>query len=77
MPDFLFYGDSERNAALRHELPVSIGDPFLLGIVGGRLHVMTNMLERDRMAVAAPGAVLHDIVDLGFQELRESGMCHH
>ena len=77
MPDFLFYGDSERNAALRHELPVSIGDPFLLGIVGGRLHVMTNMLERDRMAVAAPGAVLHDIVDLGFQELRESGMGHH
>jgi Xaa-Pro aminopeptidase len=77
MPDFLFYGDSERNAALRHELPVSIGDPFLLGIVGGRLHVMTNMLERDRMAVAAPDAVLHDIVDLGFQELRESGMGYH
>jgi Xaa-Pro aminopeptidase len=77
MPDFLFYGDSERNAAVRHELPVSIGDPFLLGIVGERLHVMTNMLERDRMAVAAPGAVLHDIVDLGLQELRESGMGHH
>ena len=77
MPDFLFYGDSERSAALRHELPVSIGDPFLLGIVGGRLHVMTNMLERDRMAAAAPEAVLHDIVDLGFQGLRESGMGHH
>jgi Xaa-Pro aminopeptidase len=77
MPDFLFYGDSERSAAMRHELPVSIGDPFLLGIVGGRLHVMTNMLERGRVAEVAPGAVLHDIADLGFQELRDSGMGYH
>jgi Xaa-Pro aminopeptidase len=77
MSDFLFYGDSERSAALRHELPISIGDPFLLGIVGGRLHLMTNMLERDRMAAAAPDAVLHDIADLGFAELRGSGMGYH
>jgi Xaa-Pro aminopeptidase len=75
--DFLFYGDTERSAAIRHELPVAIGDPFLLGIAGGRLHVMTSSLERARVAEAAPDAVLHDIVDLGFYDLLETGMSHH
>jgi Xaa-Pro aminopeptidase len=74
--DFLFYGDTERSAAMRHELPVAIGDPFLLGIVDGRLHAMTNSLERDRVAAWAPHAQLHDIDNLGFAELRESGMDH-
>ena len=50
MTDLLFYGDTERSPAMRHELPVSIGDPFLLGIVGGRLHVMVSTLERSRVA---------------------------
>jgi Xaa-Pro aminopeptidase len=77
MADFLFHGDTERSAAMRHELPVSIGDPFLLGIVGGRTHVMTSNLERTRVAAAAPDAVLHDIADLGFHELLESGMSSH
>jgi Xaa-Pro aminopeptidase len=74
--DFLFHGDTERSAAMRHELPVSIGDPFLLGIVGGRMHVMASTLERTRIAAAAPDAVLHDLADLGFHELLESGMSH-
>ncbi len=74
MTDFLFYGDTERSAAMRHELPVAIVDPFLLGIVGGRMHVMASPLERTRITAAAPDAVLHDIADLGFYELLESGM---
>ena len=74
MADFLFYGDTERSAAMRHELPLTIVDPFLLGIVGGRMHVMASPLERTRIAAAAPDAVLHDIADLGFYELVESGM---
>jgi Xaa-Pro aminopeptidase len=77
MTDFLFHGDTARSAAMRHELPVSIGDPFLLAIVGGRMHVMVNSLERARVAAAAPDAVLHDIADLGFHELLESGMSFH
>ncbi|HEV2013431.1 MAG TPA: M24 family metallopeptidase [Candidatus Dormibacteraeota bacterium] len=77
MTDFLFYGDTERSAAIRHELPVSIGDPFLLAIVGGRLHVTVSSLERTRVAAVAPDAVLHDIADLGFYELIESGMSGH
>jgi Xaa-Pro aminopeptidase len=72
--DFLFHGDTERSAAMRHELPISIGDPFLLGIVGGRMHVMASTLERSRIAAAAPDAALHDLAELGFYELLESGM---
>jgi Xaa-Pro aminopeptidase len=77
MTDFLFHGDTERSASMRHELPVAIGDPFLLGIVDGRMHVMASHLERSRIATAAPDAVLHDIADLGFYELLESGMRYH
>jgi Xaa-Pro aminopeptidase len=77
VPDFLFYGDTERSAALRHELPVAIIDPFLLAIVDGRLHVLANPLEADRIAAAAPDAVLHHMRDLGLLELLESGLPGH
>jgi Xaa-Pro aminopeptidase len=74
MTDFLFHGDTERSAAMRHELPVSIGDPVLLAIIDGRCHVALSSLERERVAAAAPDAVLYDIADLGFYELLESGL---
>jgi Xaa-Pro aminopeptidase len=77
MTALLFYGDTERSPAMRHELPVTIGDPFLLGIVDGRLHVMTSRLERSRIEAAAPDAVLHDFDDLGFRQLLETGMSRH
>jgi Xaa-Pro aminopeptidase len=77
MTALLFYGDTERSPAMRHELPVTIGDPFLLGIVDGRLHVMASGLERTRIEAAAPDAVLHDYDELGFRELLESGMSRH
>ncbi len=68
-PALLIYGDTERSAALRHELPIAIGDPFLFGLVDGRPHVMASSLERERIAAALPEAELHDIRDLGFYEL--------
>jgi Xaa-Pro aminopeptidase len=77
MTALLFYGDTERSPAMRHELPVTIGDPFLLGIVDERLHVMASSLERTRIEAAAPDAVLHDYEDLGFRELLESGKNRH
>ncbi|MFL5870950.1 MAG: M24 family metallopeptidase [Solirubrobacterales bacterium] len=73
-PPLLIYGDSVRNATLRHELPLAIMDPFLLGVIDGRTHVMVNFLERDRVEEVAPDAVLHDTRDLGFYELLDSGM---
>src|SRR3954471_5380009 len=74
MPDFLFYGDTETSYALRHELPTVIGDPFLLGIVDGRIHLSLSFLERARVSAVAPDAVQHDFGALGFGELRMSGM---
>ncbi|MDX6535269.1 MAG: Xaa-Pro aminopeptidase [Gaiellales bacterium] len=74
MADLLFYGNTDRSPAMRHELPLSIGDPFLLGITGGRVHITVNSLERARVEAVAPNAVLHDIADLGFFELLRSGV---
>jgi Xaa-Pro aminopeptidase len=73
-PALLFYGDTLRSAALRHELPLAIMDPFLLGVIDGRTHVMASNLEIDRIAETAPDAVLHDVRDLGFYELMDTGM---
>ncbi|HYX87676.1 MAG TPA: M24 family metallopeptidase [Gaiellales bacterium] len=77
MTDLLFYGDTERSAAMRHELPVAIGDPFLVGIVDGRMHVMASPLERARIASAAPDAVILDMTDLGLYDLLGNGMRRH
>ena len=77
MTDFLFYGDTERSPAMRHELPVRIIDPFLIGIVDERMHVLASPLERARIEAGAPEAVLHDMADLGLYELLESGMSFH
>jgi Xaa-Pro aminopeptidase len=77
MTDFVFYGDTERSPAMRHELPVSIGDPFLLAIVSGQMHVTVSGLEHTRVAAAAPDAVLHTFTDLGFHELLGTALSHH
>src|SRR5215471_6248018 len=77
MPDFLFFGDTEHSAAMRHELPVAIGDGFLIGIVDGRTHITVSHLERARVEEAAPDAVLHDFAELGFRELLTRGMTFH
>ena len=77
MPDFVFYGDTERSPAMRHELPITIGDAFLLAIVDGRLHLSVSGLESGRVAAVAPDAVQHDFVALGFLELREQGLSMH
>jgi Xaa-Pro aminopeptidase len=73
-PALLIYGASETSAALRHEVRVPIMDAFLFARVDGRPHVMVSGLERSRVEGALPDAALYDINDLGFSELRESGL---
>jgi Xaa-Pro aminopeptidase len=72
--DVLLYGDTERSAALRHEVPIAIGDPFLYAEVGGRRYIMASNIERERIAGARPDAELLEIGELGFYELLRSGM---
>ena len=41
---------TERSPAMRHEIPIAIGDPFLYVERDVRRVVLTNSLERDRLA---------------------------
>src|SRR4051794_13520022 len=74
MADVLLYSDTERSAALRHEIPIAIGDPFGYAEVGGRAIILTSSLEQDRIAAARPDAELIEWGDVGFHELLESGL---
>jgi Xaa-Pro aminopeptidase len=73
MPTLLLYGDSERSPAIRHEVPVAIGDPFLFADISGRRAVLISWLDRDRVFSALPDAELLDFFDLGLRELMEAG----
>jgi Xaa-Pro aminopeptidase len=74
MPDVFLYNDTERSAALRHEIPIAIGDPFGYAEVDGRAVILTSSLEQDRIAAVRPDAELIEWADVGFFELLESGM---
>jgi hypothetical protein len=54
MPVLLLFGDTERSPAMRHEVPVSIGDPLMFAEVDGRVTILTTWLERDRIAAVLP-----------------------
>jgi Xaa-Pro aminopeptidase len=74
MPALLLYGDTERSPAVRHEIPVAIGDGLLFAEVDGRRTILTSWLERDRIAAVLPDAEMLDFVDLGMRALVEQGM---
>lgn len=54
MTDVLILDDTERGPELRHEVPVSIGDPFLYAETGGRRIAIVWSIEGDRIAVVEP-----------------------
>jgi Xaa-Pro aminopeptidase len=74
MSDVLLYSDTERSAAMRHEIPIAVGDAFAYAEVGGRTFVLTTSLEQDRIAAVRPDAEIIEWADVGFFELLESGM---
>ena len=74
MTDVLLHGDTVRSPEMRHELPIAIGDPFLVMEHDGRTIVLTNALERDRIAAVLPDALLMLGSDLGLLDLVEGGM---
>jgi Xaa-Pro aminopeptidase len=76
MRGLLLYGDTERSAALRHEIPLAIGDPFLFAEVDGQRYVLTSFLEADRIQRVLPDAELFDYFALGYKELVEGGMSY-
>jgi Xaa-Pro aminopeptidase len=74
MPDLLMYGDTVRNASMRHEVPLAIMDPFLYAERGDERFVVTWIGEASRIAAACPDVTIIDIGDLGFLELLETGI---
>jgi Xaa-Pro aminopeptidase len=74
MAAVLIHGDTQRSPEMRHELPLSVGDPFLYLEIDGRRAVVTNALEVDRIAEAAPDVerILTD--ELGMDELIAQGL---
>jgi Xaa-Pro aminopeptidase len=74
MPDVFLYADTERSAALRHEIPIAIGDPFGYAEVGGKTIILISSLDQERAAAVRPDAEIIEWADVGFHELLESGM---
>jgi Xaa-Pro aminopeptidase len=76
MATALLFGDTERSAALRHEVPITIIDPLLWALVDGKPVILTSWLERDRIAAALPEAEILDYFAFGLKELREHGLAY-
>jgi Xaa-Pro aminopeptidase len=77
MRGLLLAGDTERSAALRHEIPVPIIDPLLFAEVDGRRYVLTTRLESERIQRALPDAEVLDYFDLGYKDFVAMGMTMH
>jgi Xaa-Pro aminopeptidase len=73
VPDVLIYGDTIRQAELRHELPMVVPDAFLYAEIGGARHVVVSSLEASRVAALGGGLDVHAYEEFGFDELRASG----
>jgi Xaa-Pro aminopeptidase len=73
-PDVLIHADTLRSAALRHELPLGIVDPFSYFEVDGRRVAVISSMEAGRLRRAAPGVEVIDPYELGFDELVERGL---
>ena len=71
--NILIYGDTERSPTLRHEVPLTIGDPFLYLESDERRAVLTNALEDVRIARAAPDLERLLVDDFGRDEMVAAG----
>src|SRR5665213_502701 len=73
MTTLLLFGDTESSPAMRHEVPLAIGDSFMFADIDGRRAVLTSSLERSRIAAILPDAELLDFTALGMREPIEQG----
>jgi Xaa-Pro aminopeptidase len=76
VPDVLIYADTVRSPELRHEIPLSVPDPFLYVERNGTRHVVTHSLELPRLR-ALSGLEVHPREDFGLDELMRSGSDQH
>lgn len=73
MTDVLIHADTSRSPAMRHEVPLSIPDPFLYVEHDGRRSVVITAFERERVAAVAPDIELLPPEQFGIDELLHGG----
>jgi Xaa-Pro aminopeptidase len=74
LSNVLIYADSLRSPEIRHEVPVSVPDPFLYAEGNGSRHVVASSFELDRIAAVAPEFDLVPLEDFGIDELYAEGL---
>ena len=74
MTDVLIYGDTIRHPELRHEVPLTLGDPFLYAERDGRRYIVITDFEWPRIEEAGVDAELISPFGLGLDELLDSGL---
>ena len=77
MTDILIYGDTVRSPDLRHEIPITVPDPFLYAERDGERHVYISSLEIARareLTRELEGIHAHAYEEIGRDELIASGM---
>jgi Xaa-Pro aminopeptidase len=73
MTDVLIHADTSRSPAMRHEVPLSIPDPFLYVEHDGRRSVVITSFERERVAAVAPDIDLLPPEQFGIDALLRGG----
>jgi len=73
MTDVIIHGDSIRHPELRHEVPLSLGDPFLYMEKDDRKHIVITDFEWPRIQDTGLDAELISPVALGLDELARTG----
>src|SRR5579864_2979252 len=73
MTDILIYGDTVRSPELRHEVALTVPDPFLYAEHDGVRHVYVGSLEVARIR-ELDGIETHPYEEVGYDEVIRSGM---
>jgi Xaa-Pro aminopeptidase len=74
VPDVLIAADSHRSPEMRHEVPVSIPDPFFYMERGGRKIVVVGSFEVPRVEELGLGHEVYAPERFGLDELLEQGL---
>jgi Xaa-Pro aminopeptidase len=74
VPDVVIYADTTRSPEMRHEVPISIGDPFLYVERNGTRHVVVSSLELSRARAIPGGPEAHAYEEFGWDELIAEGL---
>ena len=74
MADVLIVGDTERVPEMRHEVPLTIPDPFFYAEREGRRIVVIGSMEIPRIEESGAGLEAHPLEEFGADELLRAGL---